>query len=255
MSDDVVYSDVIFVKRNGDKRNDTDQCHLGDSSKAMQKTKPCFDCVRLILMAFCILLMGGLIALSFQYVYTERKLKNLQQLHNVLSGNLTGALKDLHHCQQNLSKALNSACPKDWEYHAGKCYLFSTNTLNWTQSRDECVSGGGHLAIINSRDEQKFLMSMLNTTNQGSFWIGLTDEEEEDKWLWVDNTKLSEDERFWIKSEPDNWKGYQEEFPNGEDCAHIIQDNFMHQNLNSWYDAVCSKSFKRICETRSPKQA
>ncbi|XP_051527083.1 C-type lectin domain family 4 member A-like isoform X11 [Myxocyprinus asiaticus] len=154
MSDDVVYSDVIFVKRNGDKRNDTDQCHLGDSSKAMQKTKPCFDCVRLILMAFCILLMGGLIALSFQYVYTERKLKNLQQLHNVLSGNLTGALKDLHHCQQNLSKALNSACPKDWEYHAGKCYLFSTNTLNWTQSRDECVSGGGHLAIINSRDEQ-----------------------------------------------------------------------------------------------------
>uniref|UniRef100_A0A8C2ET57 C-type lectin domain-containing protein n=1 Tax=Cyprinus carpio TaxID=7962 RepID=A0A8C2ET57_CYPCA len=55
----------------------------------------------------------------------------------------------------NLSFKCNKpiACPKDWEYHAGKCYLFSTNELNWTDSRDSCIDGG-HLLIINSRNEQ-----------------------------------------------------------------------------------------------------
>lgn len=33
-------------------------------------------------------------------------------------------------------------------------------------------------------------------TKYNEFWIGLTDEKEEDQWLWVDNTKLNEEIRY-----------------------------------------------------------
>ncbi|XP_077052230.1 immune-related, lectin-like receptor 4 isoform X2 [Siphateles boraxobius] len=248
MSVDVVYSDVVFVKRNEVGTNDPDKSQL-----ASQKTKPCGDFVRLLLTALCVLFTGGLIALSFQYVYTEKKLKDLQQLHSALNENFTAfsaVLQDMHHWKHNLSKALDdSACPKDWEYHAGKCYYFSTNTLDWNKSRDTCISDGGHLVIINSKDEQEFLMSIIKTKYKKQFWIGLTDEKKEGQWLWVDNTQLSQNIRYWSWNEPDDWKGNHREYKLGEDCVTIIP-----ADLKSWSDAFCSKSLSRICETRSSRQ-
>ncbi|XP_056105421.1 immune-related, lectin-like receptor 4 [Rhinichthys klamathensis goyatoka] len=244
MSLDVVYSDVVFVKRNEVGSNDPDQSQL-----ALQKTKPCGDFVRLLLTALCVLLTSGLVALSFQYVYTEKKLRDLQQLHSALNETFTGKYsyytENMHRWQQKLSKALDdSACPKDWEYHAGKCYYFSSNSLDWTKSRDTCISDGGHLVIINLKDEQEFLMSIITMKHKEQFWIGLTDKKKEGQWLWVDNSELSL--RYWFENEPDNWRV---EYNTGEDCVIIRQ-----AGLNSWSDAACSKSFRRICETRSSRQ-
>ncbi|KAF4100384.1 immune-related, lectin-like receptor 4 [Onychostoma macrolepis] len=251
MSEDVVYSEVVFVKRNKVDKDDPDECHLGDSSRAPQKAKQCCDWVRMVLLLLCILLTGALVALSFQCVYTEKKLEDLQQVHNVLNENLTAVLQDMLHCTQKLSKALyDSACPKNWEYHAGKCYLFSTNKLSWTDSRDACISDGGHLVIINSRDEQEFLIGIIKI--EVSFWIGLTDEKLEGQWLWVDNTNLCKDKSYWTRKEPDNWKGHGGEYPSREDCAHIHKNSI--QDLKSWFDAVCNKALRRICETRSSRQ-
>ncbi|XP_067282663.1 immune-related, lectin-like receptor 4 [Pseudorasbora parva] len=258
MSEDVVYSEVVFVRRNKVDSNDPDQCQLGDSSQASQKTKPCVDCVRQLLTALCILtaltvlLTGGLIAVSYQYVDTEKRFKDLEQLHSALKENFTelsAVLQDMDHRQQNLSMALNnSACPKDWEYYAGKCYYFSSNKMNWEQSRDSCISDGGHLVIINSGDEQEFLMRNLKTKYKARFWIGLTDEKNENQWLWVDNTKLSI--KYWIKSEPDNWKGPKGNDYKGEDCVIITPE----LNTQSWSDGFCSTLYRRICETRSSRQ-
>ncbi|XP_050993322.1 immune-related, lectin-like receptor 4 [Labeo rohita] len=254
MSENVVYSEVVFVKKNKGDKDDRDECHLGNSSQAPQKTKHCCDSVRLVLMFFCIVLTGALIILTSQYVCTKNKLKDLQQLHSALKENLTVALQDMHRWAQNLSKALNeSVCPKDWEYHAGKCYFFSTNKLSWADSRDACISDGSHLVIIKSRDEQEFLMGILGTKHNEFFWIGLTDEKEEGQWLWVDNTKLNEKIRYWNPNEPDDWKGYKGEYSSGEDCAHLFKNNM--QDLNIWFDAVCKNTNRRICETRSSKDS
>ncbi|KAK7125025.1 hypothetical protein R3I94_019169 [Phoxinus phoxinus] len=410
MSADVVYSDVVFMKRNEVVSNDPDQSRL-----ASQKTKPCGDFVRLLLTALCVLLTGGLIALCFQYVYTEKKLKDLQQLHSALNenfaetssfliynenhnkcvtavsanvevascdesskaqhfrwisssriislsyslclgadeienrakiillpcnesnprqtweckdGNLFGLMgHPLHlnhgnsdekilmlfkgtgvwshwliygteenlcyHGYQEMSSIGGNSCgkpchfpfkfdgkwyadctvdgrkdgrlwcstekdyniggkwgfcppktcPKDWEYHAGKCYYFSKKTLDWTKSRDTCISDGGHLVIINSKDEQEFLTSIITMKYKERFWIGLTDEKTEGQWLWVDNTELSLG--YWHENEPDDWKVEKL----GEDCVIIIP-----ADLKSWSDVACSKSFRRICETRSSRQ-
>ena len=44
-------------------------------------------------------------------------------------------------------------CADDWEYFDGSCYHFSTDKKTWTESRDACVTMGGHLVIINSQQE------------------------------------------------------------------------------------------------------
>ncbi|MGH0117846.1 UNVERIFIED_CONTAM: hypothetical protein FKN15_003877 [Acipenser sinensis] len=46
-------------------------------------------------------------------------------------------------------------CPEKWVQFNGKCYYFSTDTMNWNSSRASCVSMGADLVIIESETEQK----------------------------------------------------------------------------------------------------
>ncbi|XP_071223553.1 C-type lectin domain family 4 member F-like isoform X3 [Salvelinus alpinus] len=141
-------------------------------------------------------------------------------------------------------------CAEDWEYYGGKCYYFSPDKLTWVQSRDECITRGGHLVIIGSREEQKFLdqqtgTKMLNAEDK--FWIGLTDSINENEWLWVDNSSLSTS--FWFgNKEPDDWKGEKGEYPEGEDCARMGDPG----GNTGWLDFNCNRTQRRICETKSP---
>ncbi|KAI4904993.1 hypothetical protein NFI96_017073, partial [Prochilodus magdalenae] len=97
------------------------------------------------------------------------------------------------HCFNSEYSAL-PACPDDWVFYGRKCYFFSKDTLNWTQSRDNCISMGGHLTIINNKEEQEFLRIQLTSNKETTaFWIGLTDLQTENQWLWVDNSPLKDD--------------------------------------------------------------
>ncbi|KAL0961975.1 hypothetical protein UPYG_G00334100 [Umbra pygmaea] len=143
--------------------------------------------------------------------------------------------------QSNISRA----CAEGWVFHGGKCYFFSNVLIKWTQSRDQCVSMGGHLVIINSQEEQNFLVSSIVYDH----WIGLNDLETEGQWLWVDNTPLNETGvEFWYKrtnekSEPDNWMG---DNPLGENCANI---NVEWDKM--WVDSSCEYDARFVCESIS----
>uniref|UniRef100_A0A8C6ST26 C-type lectin domain-containing protein n=1 Tax=Neogobius melanostomus TaxID=47308 RepID=A0A8C6ST26_9GOBI len=45
-------------------------------------------------------------------------------------------------------------CDAGWELNGTKCYNFSSNRLNWTESRDMCQSLSADLVKIESREEQ-----------------------------------------------------------------------------------------------------
>ncbi|KAK3506257.1 hypothetical protein QTP70_019476, partial [Hemibagrus guttatus] len=135
-------------------------------------------------------------------------------------------------------------CEKGWKSLGLKCYYFSIDKLNWTQSRDYCVEKGGHLVIITSQAEQNFVVSQIRKTH----WIGLHDLETEGQWMWVNNQPLKgTGVTFWYSApgrpdEPDNWK---EEDNAGENCAalgHEIGDT------DKWFDALCRNLKQFICE-------
>ncbi|XP_070841094.1 CD209 antigen-like protein C [Chaetodon trifascialis] len=140
-------------------------------------------------------------------------------------------------------------CLEGWEKHGGHCYYFSTKKSSWNNSREECRLKGGDLVQIDSREEQSFLHQRLQDKMdypEDKFWIGLTDSQEEGKWLWVDGSPLDESLKFWSTGEPDNWTGKNGEIIDGEDCARMGEQG--STDLNSWFDKFCKSDERFICE-------
>ncbi|XP_038164300.1 CD209 antigen-like protein E, partial [Cyprinodon tularosa] len=101
-------------------------------------------------------------------------------------------------------------CEAGWELHGVNCYYFSNNKSTWNENRDSCRGQGGDLVKIDSREEQMFLEGKVKekmTNKDDSFWIGLTDSDNEGSWVWVDGSPLKESLSFWGNNEPDGQGG------------------------------------------------
>nr|XP_040056827.1 C-type lectin domain family 4 member E-like isoform X1 [Gasterosteus aculeatus aculeatus] len=133
-------------------------------------------------------------------------------------------------------------CPEGWRMFSPSCYLLSTRDGSWENGRKDCGDQGAALVIINSLEEQKFL---LNITQRHS-WIGLSDKDTEGTWKWIDETPLNSTAAYWYRegdvAQPDNGGiGSTVE----EDCAHIKPDP---NPQNSWNDLPCKTNMQWICE-------
>ncbi|XP_036420160.1 CD209 antigen-like protein A [Colossoma macropomum] len=131
-----------------------------------------------------------------------------------------------------------SVVEKSWfeelETFGSSFYFFSPENKSWNESRQDCREGGADLVIINSREEQIFL---IDQKKESSFWIGLTDEEAENTWKWVDGQPLTD--KFWRKNEPNN-------FGDREDCA--IFTTAVEHSQQTWNDYSCSGKENWMCE-------
>ncbi|XP_041933147.1 C-type lectin domain family 4 member E-like isoform X6 [Alosa sapidissima] len=219
--DDVVYAAVVHKADHTNQPNPPTLPTPADSSPKGSKGIRRHSLLLLAVVVLCILILGTVISLS------------------LYSGCKPGK------------------CNDGWEAHGRQCYFFSTKkkSLNWTQSQEECVHKKSHLAIINDKKEQKLLMMIIRQKMQGpedKFWIGLNDRQMEGKWLWVDNTPLNTSQKFWLNNEPDNWKWVNNtEYPDGEDCVRMGENNFIANSAAGWVDTACEREFKFICETKA----
>ncbi|XP_040928908.1 uncharacterized protein LOC114866014 [Betta splendens] len=138
-------------------------------------------------------------------------------------------------------------CEPGWDQHEGSCYYFSSYKLTWDQSRSVCKGQGADLVQVDSEEEQRFLENRVRgkmNDAQDKFWIGLTDSEEEGRWLWVDDSPLNTSCSFWSSKQPDNYAGTHAE---GEDCVRMGLKGGA-KDLRCWFDRVCSDPQKHICE-------
>ncbi|XP_005534480.1 PREDICTED: hepatic lectin-like [Pseudopodoces humilis] len=122
---------------------------------------------------------------------------------------------------------------REWEYFAGNCYYFSLARLSWGRARERCRERRAQLVVIGSFPGQQFLMSR---TRNERFWIGLTDENSEGKWEWVDGSDYGSAFTFWGDGEP-NDSG------SNEGCAHL------------WLSVRCSFQGFFICERPLPPKS
>uniref|UniRef100_A0A671Q1R8 C-type lectin domain-containing protein n=1 Tax=Sinocyclocheilus anshuiensis TaxID=1608454 RepID=A0A671Q1R8_9TELE len=187
--------------------------------------------VLLIVFAVCLVFaLGGLCILGILYVRVSVQ----------LSAKKTNGTKEFDVLRNHTGCAL---CAVHWIHSGGKCYYYSTVKMNWTQSRDHCVTLGGHLVIINSKSEQDFVTSNVEETH----WIGLNDVDTEGHWVWVNNQPVNNSVEFWMKreneiSEPDNWTKFH---PDGEDCAGLGHPG---GETDFWMDAYSFEEKRFVCE-------
>ncbi|KAK2865596.1 hypothetical protein Q7C36_001652 [Tachysurus vachellii] len=112
-------------------------------------------------------------------------------------------------------------------------YIMSNEMKNWEESRKDCKAKGADLVIINSKEEQEFIVKQLDKLET---WIGLSDTVKEGEWKWVDDTPLNTG--YWAQGEPNN-RG-------DEDCAVIY--TYPSHLTATWNDRKCSAKLPWICE-------
>uniref|UniRef100_A0A3B1K604 C-type lectin domain-containing protein n=1 Tax=Astyanax mexicanus TaxID=7994 RepID=A0A3B1K604_ASTMX len=122
-----------------------------------------------------------------------------------------------------------------WKKFGSSHYYISTEKKVWHYARMDCRARGADLVIINSREEQEFIKRQ-----DKNVWIGLSDEEEEGVWKWVDGSPLTT--RYWSTGEPNN-------ADRGEDCAVFTDGSF---TLQTWNDLPCFNGNFWICEATLP---
>ncbi|XP_061112229.1 CD209 antigen-like protein E isoform X2 [Conger conger] len=130
-------------------------------------------------------------------------------------------------------------CQPEWIQFNTSCYFISSTSKSWDESQGYCAERGGHLAIIDTPEEQTFLWNQLVRGHWNAYWFGISDEKAEGDWFWVDGTKLVGG--FWMDGEPNNHID--------EDCGYMVKTrNPGILALGSWYDAPCSMHWPWICE-------
>ena len=98
--------------------------------------------------------------------------------------------------------------------------------MNWREAKKFCELVGGHLATITSKEEDEWIRETFPPSWR--FWLGGTDEDEEDKWEWVTGEKWQYSS--WNGGEPNNQGG-------GEHALHIWENG--HWNDGKMEEKRC----------------
>lgn len=114
-------------------------------------------------------------------------------------------------------------------------YLLSSAT--WSNSEAHAVQMGGHLATVDDAMENAWIAATFSVVGgqQRPLWIGLTDRQREDEFLWVSGAPARYFNWNRESGEPNNaaGAGYEEDF------AYIIENNPQNPSLipGQWNDA------------------
>ncbi|XP_026215270.1 C-type lectin domain family 4 member M-like isoform X2 [Anabas testudineus] len=168
--------------------------------------------------------------LQTSYNNLAKERDQLQTSYNNLTEERDQLNKKLDDITTDLQRKLQGLQSQELRYFSGSFYYISSSEKSWEEGRNDCRQKGTDLVIINSREEQDFIRGWKKRT-----WIGLTDEQTEGTWRWVDGTVLTTP-RFWAESEPNN--------EGDEDCAEIKH----YDSQNSWNDVPCNVGKYWICE-------
>jgi hypothetical protein len=120
----------------------------------------------------------------------------------------------------------------------GSCYELFDSFVPWSIAEQQCVVWGGHLASIDSADENAFLdgwpaeLGLSNADGQG-IWVGGSDAQQDGVFRWVDGSSFSF--AGWAPGQPDDGAGV--------DCIEKRNDG-----AGRWYDRHCTDSLRYLCE-------
>ena len=123
-------------------------------------------------------------------------------------------------------------CDVGWYHHQGKCYKVMPEKLSWEEARKSCsCKESAELGSITTAEEQAVARRLISDNT----WIGATDIETEDTFVWSDGTTFvrSDYDSFWGQGQPNN--------AGDQDCVYLKSDGL-------WDDAVCSTRRQYLCE-------
>ena len=94
---------------------------------------------------------------------------------------------------------------------------------------------------IETKEESRFITRKY-FSDEGRYWIGLSDSSNENEWRWTDETGLTGFEN-WRRGQPNNFWN--------QDCVAMLKGTYhlIHYNAE-WNDEDCSLTLGYICEKK-----
>ncbi|XP_014844804.1 PREDICTED: CD209 antigen-like protein C [Poecilia mexicana] len=87
-------------------------------------------------------------------------------------------------------------CPEGWLWWRRHCYFFSVGlqeNRRWKESAEFCQEHNSSLVEIKDDAEMDFLQGvMCNATKFPFLWVGLTDSQQEGRWLWLSGKDIQD---------------------------------------------------------------
>ncbi|XP_027626909.1 C-type lectin domain family 4 member D [Tupaia chinensis] len=127
-----------------------------------------------------------------------------------------------------------TCCPVGWRAFQSHCYFPVTHNKTWAESERNCLGMGAHLATLSTEAEQNFIIQFLD--RRFSYFLGLTYENADGQWHWVDQTPFNPRMVFWHKDEPSDYQK--------ENCVALVND----QDKWSWKSFSCNLETRSICK-------
>lgn len=120
---------------------------------------------------------------------------------------------------------LGTVCD-DWTVFNNSCYKFFSNMLDWSSSRNHCLSQNADLTSVTSMDESEFVSQL----SADVVWLGLIAIDGE-KATWSDKSYNDPFNYPWAVDEPDK----------KNTCYAMLQSG-------SWTSMSCSASLPCVCK-------
>ena len=108
-------------------------------------------------------------------------------------------------CAALVSLTLHANASETSEVYEGHTYVLVPQGKNWQMAKRDAEMRGGHLVVISSKSEQQFIEKLIDKAmgrESLPVWIGLTDEEGEGIWKWVNGEPLTYTN--WQRHQPSN---------------------------------------------------
>jgi hypothetical protein len=121
----------------------------------------------------------------------------------------------------------------NYQSYGGHRYAITSDKLNWDAAKQFAVEQGGYLVIIDSKEENSFILDTYRIplkVTEDILWIGLSDESEEGIFRWVNGEIPTYTN--WAFGEPNNDYGTQ-------DYGHMYLDG-------TWDDAEVKNCYAII---------
>lgn len=125
-------------------------------------------------------------------------------------------------------------------FKGNKYLLFDKNTT-WTEAREICKQYDGHMATIESTDENTFIKNFLKGGKRGWYYLG--GQKENNSWKWLDGTDINT--VIWNDSAPD-W--------NGTNLMMYRSDGSCVGLCNSYYPEKDIDKIGFVCEIEGTKE-
>lgn len=229
MTSEITYAEVRFKNESTSLGTKSEPSAAPREKTSLHKSNPAFPKALLPLLLILLLLLSISFFIAFIIFFQKysQLLKEKKALKEV-------TYTKLECMKENVTMKDWSCCPKDWKPFNVSCYFISTEITNWKESKKQCSAMKAHLLVINTKEEQDFIIKNLD--ERKAYYVGLRDAEGNRNWQWVDQTPYNASATFWHPGEPS--------YPS-ENCV------ILNKRLGSswgWNDIACTENHGSICK-------